>query len=83
MVLIVARGMADKSGIIIKQASVTEGVHEMTDVVFEKTGTLTVGSLKVVKDKYYQESLPCDEAKSLVLCLFEKIITQLELFQCC
>lgn len=54
MVLVIAGGIAAKSGIIIKQADAIERGHKVTDVVFDKTGTLTDGDLSVV----YSETFP-------------------------
>ena len=45
MVMIIAGGVAVKSGVIIKQGSATEDASRTTDVIFDKTGTLTMGLL--------------------------------------
>lgn len=69
MVLVVAGGVAVRSGIIIKKASVTEGAYRTTDVVFDKTGTLTTSTLEVIEEEYYDQSYQHVEAKSIVLSL--------------
>ena len=66
MVLIIAGGIAAKSGIIIKHATATERAYRTTDVVFDKTGTLTTGLLEVVEE-YYGPILQPNKAKALVL----------------
>ncbi|PTD06527.1 P-type cation-transporting ATPase [Fusarium culmorum] len=47
MVLVVAGGIAARGGVIIKSADVTEGARKTTDVVFDKTGTITEAELVV------------------------------------
>ena len=66
MVLIIAGGVAAKSGVVIKHATATERAYRTTDVVFDKTGTLTTGALEVVEE-YYGLFLRPTEAKALVL----------------
>ncbi|KAG7007513.1 P-type cation-transporting ATpase [Physcia stellaris] len=69
MVLIIAGGLAAKSGIVIKQASATERAYRTTDVIFDKTGTLTTGTLEVVEEAYYETSLQIAGVKSLICAL--------------
>ncbi|KAL8766852.1 MAG: hypothetical protein Q9209_006510 [Squamulea sp. 1 TL-2023] len=71
MVLIIAGGIAAKSGIVIKSASATEGAYKTTDVVFDKTGTLTSGVLEVLVEEYFDASLGVGEIKSVVLALLK------------
>lgn len=71
MVLIIAGGVAAKSGIVIKRAFVTERAYKTTDVVFDKTGTLTTGKLEMIKEEYYDQSLQPAEVKPVVLALVE------------
>ena len=52
MVLVIAGGIAAKSGVIIKAADATERGFKVTDVVFDKTGTLTNGELSVVQVQF-------------------------------
>ncbi|CEI63471.1 P-type cation-transporting ATPase [Fusarium venenatum] len=47
MVLVVAGGIAARGGVIIKSADITEGARKTTDVVFDKTGTITEAELVV------------------------------------
>ncbi|EXJ74659.1 uncharacterized protein A1O5_01352 [Cladophialophora psammophila CBS 110553] len=53
MVLVIAGGVAAKSGVIIKQAEAIEKSYKVTDVVFDKTGTLTEGDLTVVHEQVF------------------------------
>ncbi|KAK6496292.1 hypothetical protein TWF481_002317 [Arthrobotrys musiformis] len=53
MVLVIAGGVAARSGVIIKQADVIERGHKVTDVVFDKTGTITKGDLTVVHEQLF------------------------------
>lgn len=49
MVLVVACGIAARGGVIIKSADTTEGARKTTDVVFDKTGTITEDELAVAE----------------------------------
>ncbi|KAJ4137172.1 hypothetical protein NW768_002753 [Fusarium equiseti] len=49
MVLVVAGGIAARGGVIIKSADTTEGARKITDVVFDKTGTITEAELTVIE----------------------------------
>ncbi|KAI4254294.1 MAG: hypothetical protein L6R42_007255, partial [Xanthoria sp. 1 TBL-2021] len=69
MVLIIAGGVAAKSGIVIKNASATERAYRTTDVVFDKTGTLTTGVLELTLEEYYGAALEPAEIKAVVLAL--------------
>lgn len=63
MVLVVAGGIAARGGVIIKSADTTEGARKTTDVVFDKTGTITEAELKVTE----QVNLNGDLADNLAL----------------
>ncbi|CVL08750.1 related to PCA1-P-type ATPase, controls intracellular cadmium level by enhancing cadmium efflux [Fusarium mangiferae] len=63
MVLVVAGGIAARGGVIIKSADTTEGARKTTDVVFDKTGTITEAELAVTE----QVSLNGDMASNLAL----------------
>ncbi|KAM0328118.1 hypothetical protein ACHAQA_005521 [Verticillium albo-atrum] len=52
MVLVIAGGIAARGGIIIKSADCTESARKCTDVIFDKTGTITEGDLDVVAEEY-------------------------------
>ena len=74
LVLIIASGVAAKSGIIIKQASALERAYRTTDVIFDKTGTLTTGVLEVIEEEYFHhDALPIAEVKSLILSLLKDV----------
>lgn len=47
MVLVIAGGVAARTGVVIKEADALERGYKTTDVVFDKTGTLTRGDLTV------------------------------------
>ncbi|KAK5273986.1 hypothetical protein LTR96_000586 [Exophiala xenobiotica] len=47
MVLVIAGGVAARRGIIIKQADAIERGYKVTDVILDKTGTITTGNLAV------------------------------------
>ncbi|KAI7761059.1 hypothetical protein LZL87_011464 [Fusarium oxysporum] len=63
MVLVVAGGIAARGGVIIKSADTTEGARKTTDVVFDKTGTITEAELAVTE----QVNLSGDMADNLAL----------------
>ncbi|KAM5353710.1 hypothetical protein ACJ41O_000360 [Fusarium nematophilum] len=52
MVLVVAGGISARGGVIIKSADTTEGARKTTDVVFDKTGTITEGELAVAEQVF-------------------------------
>lgn len=51
MVLIIAGGVAARQGVIIKQADAIERGYKVTDVIFDKTGTITSRELEVVHSR--------------------------------
>ena len=55
MVLVAAGGIAARGGIIIKSAETTERARKATDIIFDKTGTITEGDLVVVGEEYLSE----------------------------
>ncbi|ENH72104.1 P-type cation-transporting ATPase [Fusarium oxysporum f. sp. cubense race 1] len=65
MVLVVAGGIAARGGVIIKSADTTEGARKITDVVFDKTGTITEAELAVTE----QVNLNGDMADNLSLAM--------------
>lgn len=52
MVLVIAGGIAARSGVIIKSAECTERARKVTDVVFDKTGTITEETLDVMEQVF-------------------------------
>ncbi|EEY14852.1 copper-transporting P-type ATPase [Verticillium alfalfae VaMs.102] len=64
MVLVIAGGIAARGGIIIKSADCTESARKCTDVIFDKTGTITEGDLYVVAEEV---SSGADEEEALAL----------------
>ncbi|KAF4126883.1 P-type Cu2+ transporter [Geosmithia morbida] len=67
MVLVMVGGMAAKGGIIIKSGGTTERARKITDVVLDKTGTITEGGLRVVEQSRLQAD--GDEAAALAMAL--------------
>lgn len=63
MVLVIAGGIAARNGVVIKSAESTERSRKVTDVVCDKTGTITEGDLEVVEELYL--TVEPGEAKSL------------------
>lgn len=68
MVLVVAGGVAARSGVIIKSAECTERARKVTDVVFDKTGTITETDLDVMAEEFFgsDEELALAITKPLV-----------------
>ncbi|KAL2754412.1 hypothetical protein ACRALDRAFT_1049857 [Sodiomyces alcalophilus JCM 7366] len=52
MVLVIAGGIAARGGVVIKSAECTERVRKCTDVIFDKTGTITEGNLDVMVEEF-------------------------------
>ncbi|CRK14697.1 hypothetical protein BN1723_012583 [Verticillium longisporum] len=52
IVLIIASSIVAKGGIIIKLAEYTERARKCTDVIFDKTSTITEGDLDIIADEY-------------------------------
>ena len=64
MVLVVAGGIAARNGVIIKSAECTEQSRRVTDVVFDKTGTITEGDLDVMNEEYFT----INRAEAIAIC---------------
>ncbi|EZF78707.1 copper-translocating P-type ATPase [Trichophyton soudanense CBS 452.61] len=69
MVLVVAGGIAARAGVIIKSAESTERAHRVTDVVLDKTGTITTADLEVVETVLLQQPESHQDTLSLVSAL--------------
>ncbi|KAH8819761.1 E1-E2 ATPase-domain-containing protein [Xylogone sp. PMI_703] len=50
MVYVVAGGVSARQGIIVKSSETLESASRVTDVLFDKTGTITTGELEVVAE---------------------------------
>ncbi|KAG5998225.1 hypothetical protein E4U54_002237 [Claviceps lovelessii] len=50
MVLVIAGGIAARNGVIIKSAECTERARKVTDIIFDKTGTITEEHLDVIEE---------------------------------
>ncbi|KAL1801493.1 hypothetical protein ACET3X_001835 [Alternaria dauci] len=55
MVVLIASGVAARYGIIFRDPQKLEIARNVTDVVFDKTGTITSGTLKVVNVPRYRD----------------------------
>ncbi|PFH61476.1 hypothetical protein XA68_17307 [Ophiocordyceps unilateralis] len=64
MVLVVAGGIAARNGVIIKSAGCTERSRKVTDVVLDKTGTITEAALDVTSEQFFA-SASRDEAMAV------------------
>ncbi|CAN9164359.1 unnamed protein product [Alternaria alternata] len=56
MVVLIASGVAARYGIIFRDPQKLEIARNVTDVVFDKTGTITTGTLKVVNVPRYRHT---------------------------
>lgn len=71
MVIVIASGVAAEQGVIFKSAEAIEVMYQTSHVVFDKTGTITEGRLKVAREWYADTSR--DSTKSLLLGLVGSI----------
>lgn len=71
MVLVIAGGVAARSGVVIKAADAIERGHKVTDVVFDKTGTLTTGMLSVGREELLDSGCAAGDAFSVVKALVQ------------
>ncbi len=53
MVVMIVRGVSARFGIIFRDPRILEQARRITDIVFEKTGTLTCGLPTVVSEEYH------------------------------
>ncbi|CAK1356434.1 unnamed protein product [Cercospora beticola] len=72
MVLVIAGGVAARSGVAIKSVDALERGHKTTDVVFDKTGTLTLADLAVVHEYSQPVSVI---SKDLIVALAKALVT--------
>jgi len=56
MVVLIASGVAARYGIIFRDPQKLEIARNVTDVIFDKTGTITTGTLKVVNVPRYRHT---------------------------
>lgn len=64
MVLVIAGGIAARNGVVIKSGECTERVRKVTDVVFDKTGTITETDLQIVQEVF----LSADQEETVGIC---------------
>lgn len=69
MVLVVAGGIAARNGVVIKSTEITERARKVTDVIFDKTGTITEDELDVVEEMEMVVVGDGDEALSIAKAL--------------
>ena len=68
--LVIAGGVAARSGVIIKGVDALERGYKATDIIFDKTGTLTLDDLSVVEEHVHPSSTtPKEEVISLAKAL--------------
>lgn len=53
--LVVASGKCAKSGILVKDNSIFEVLPKTKNIVFDKTGTITLGNLKIEDELYFND----------------------------
>ncbi|KAJ8117967.1 hypothetical protein OPT61_g964 [Boeremia exigua] len=71
MVIVIASGVAARRGVVFKSAASIEVAYKTTDVVFDKTGTITLGQLAVDEELIF--SPDPTRSKSLLLGLLTNI----------
>ncbi|KAL5377760.1 hypothetical protein DPSP01_009540 [Paraphaeosphaeria sporulosa] len=71
MVVLIASGVAARSGIIFRDPQKLETTRSVTDIVFDKTGTLTDGVLTVERTAFHDATEK--EVRSLILGLLDGI----------
>ena len=72
VVVLIASGVAARYGIIFRDPQKLETTRNVTDVVFDKTGTITSGTLKVVDIPRYRNT-DHGRTKGLLMGLFKDI----------
>lgn len=73
MVVVIASGVAAERGVVFKSAEAIEVMHKVTDVVFDKTGTVTQGQLAVSREWFAEREEGREETKRLLLGLLNGI----------
>jgi Cu+-exporting ATPase len=63
---VVATGVAAKNGVLVKGATAWEAARKLNTVVFDKTGSLTIGKLRVVEFDNLESSLSSRDALALL-----------------
>lgn len=59
-------GKASKKGILIKGSDYLDGIKDVKEVIFDKTGTITTGKFSVTKVKSYNENCENKEIIKLI-----------------
>ena len=62
LVMVVSQGLCATNGILVKKSEILENVNKVDTIVFDKTGTITYGDLRISKIKKYTK---IDTAKLL------------------
>lgn len=68
--IIVGTGKSARNGVLIKNAESLERAYKITDVLLDKTGTITQGNIKVV-DHYFAD-VPSEKALAMLAAVEQK-----------
>ncbi|OHW97735.1 copper-translocating p-type ATPase [Colletotrichum incanum] len=71
MVIVIASGVAAERGVIFKSADSIEVAYKTSQVVFDKTGTITNGKLTIAEEYYFTDDVK--STKALILGLVGNI----------
>lgn len=55
LVMVVSQGLCATNGILVKKSDILENVNKVDTIVFDKTGTITYGNLRISEIKKYIE----------------------------
>ena len=55
LVMVVSQGLCATNGILVKKSEILENVNKVNTIVFDKTGTITYGNLRISEIKKYIE----------------------------
>jgi heavy metal translocating P-type ATPase len=73
MVIVLASGVAANRGVVFKSAGSIEVAYKTTDVVLDKTGTLTEGRLSVAREEFFDHVFDQITTKAILLGLLSNV----------